>query len=187
MKTTTRPLKRSAAALLLLAFSVATARADATEDRIAGLQAKFRCPIFEYLVALHDTSPKLKDRYLIVEIVTEERYYTQCIFFSKDRKMHCEAESEFYHPRLGSYFTPERRAVLKSLGYSTRATKNNYKLERKVTGIESLYDIAALYVDTLARVFDMQLDETLKYEAPRVPIPPAGGPETKRFCQPKLS
>jgi len=101
--------------------------------------------------------------------------------------MHCEAESEFYHPELAPYFTPERRSVLKALGYSTRPSKNNYHLERRVTGIESLCEIAGLYVGTLARVFDMQLDETLRYDAPRVPLPPTGGPETQRFCQPKVS
>jgi hypothetical protein len=101
--------------------------------------------------------------------------------------MHCEAESEFYHSELAAYFTPERRAILESLGYSTKPTKNNYKLERKVTGIESLYEIAGLYVETLGRVFDMQLDETLNYTAPRVPLTPTENPQTQRFCQPKLS
>ena len=182
-----KSLKRSVATVLLVAFGAATANADTTDDRIAALQAKFRCPIFEYLVALHNTSTKLNDRYLIAEINTRERHYAQCIFYGKDKKMHCEAESPFYHSELVAYFTPERLAVLKSLGYTTKPSKNNYHLERKVTGLESLYEIAGLYVDTLARVFDLQLDETLNYTAPRVPLRPAGSPETQRFCQPKLS
>jgi len=180
-------LNRCVATVLLITFGATTANADATEDRIAALQAKFRCPIFEYLVALHDTSPKLKDRYLVAEINTKERYFTQCIFYNKDRKMHCEAESPYYDRSVSSYFTPERLAILKSLGYTTKPSKNNFHLERKVTGVESLYEIAGLYVDTLARVFDMQIYETLNYIAPRVPLKPSGSPETQRFCQPKLS
>lgn len=187
MGTIRKALRRCVGALALLAVGAASAAADTTDDRIAALQAKFRCPIFEYLVALHDTSTELKDRYLIVEINTQDRYYAQCIFYSKDRKMHCEAESEFYHPELAPYFTPKRRAALKSLGYSTKPTKNNYKLERKVTGTASLYEIAGLYVETLGRVFDMQPDETLNYNAPRVSLPPTGTAETRRFCQPKTS
>ena len=187
MGTIRKFLRRSVAAVLLVAFGAASASADATEDRIAALQVQFRCPIFEYLVALHDTSTKLKDRYLVVEIQTKERHFAQCIFYSKDRKMHCEAESPFYDAELATYFTPERLAVLKSLGYTRKPSKNNYHLERKVTGIGSLYEIAGLYVETLGRVFDMQIDEALNYRAPRVPLAPTGTPETERFCQPKLS
>src|SRR5690242_2709140 len=96
MATIPKFLRRCVATALLVAFGAASVNADATDDRIAALQAKFRCPIFEYLVTIHSTSTKLKDRYLVVEIRTKKRHYAQCVFYSKAQKMHCEAESPFY-------------------------------------------------------------------------------------------
>lgn len=70
MGTIRRFLNRWVAAVLLIAFSAATARADATDDRIAALQAKFRCPIFDYLQAVHKypTPQRMDNRFLIVTV-----------------------------------------------------------------------------------------------------------------------
>jgi hypothetical protein len=189
MKTITRPLKRSAAALLLLAFSVATARADATEDRIAALQAKFRCPIFEYLGAIRRAAHRDKEqnRFLIAEVTPGDgRYFVQCAYFDMDQKLHCEAASAYYDKRLNGYFTSERLKALGALGYSTEASSMNYYFERATANAQSLYDLAGVLVVTLGRVFDMQLDEALAYHAPLVKRLRQSKSDGK-FCTPQLS
>lgn len=183
-----RPFIKRSIAAAAIAFSVAIASANADDARIAALQTKFRCPIFEYLSAIHAARLKLKHRFLIAEIANPKAaYFTQCIFYGRDRKVHCEAESPFYNSDLIAYFTPERLAVLKSLGYSTKATKNNLHLEQSALGAAQLFEIAGLYVDTLARIFDLQIDETLTYTAPLVPKLPQPSDETARYCTPQIS
>ena len=169
-------------------FASSSVAAD-SGDRIAALQDKFRCPIFEYLMAIHKTPIKSKDRYLTAAITdpVDEKYYAQCIFYNKDRKMHCEASSPFYHEQLKTFFTRDRLGELRQLGYTTKPSKNNFHLERASANIDQLYDIAGLYVDTLARVFDMQLDETLTYHAPLVPTKPSGDPADTKYCRPMVS
>lgn len=180
-------LKRLGAGVMLAAVASGLARADADDDRIAALQAKYRCPIFEYLVAIHHAPLDKKHRFLTVEIANPNAHFTQCIFYNRDRKMHCEAESPFYQPELASYFTPARLALLKSLGYSTKASKDNFHLERSVPGIAALFEVAGLYVDTLARVFDLQIDDKLTYRSPLVPNAPQPSEETARYCAPSIS
>jgi hypothetical protein len=75
--------------------------------------------------------------------------------------IYCEASSPFYHDDLTPFFTHERLKILAQLGYTTKPTENNFHLERSSASIDEIYDVAGLYVETLARVFDMQLDETL--------------------------
>jgi hypothetical protein len=177
-----------AGTLLLVAFHP-LARADSNDDRLKRLHELYQCPIFSYLVAIHRAPLTYKDRYLVAAISgsDQEDFYAQCIFYSKDRKMHCEASSSFYHDQLKEFFTADRVKTLKGLGYTTKPSKNNYHLERKVSDLDSLYDIAGLFVETLGRVFDMQLDETLTYHAPLVKQTPQGGVEGSKFCAPMVS
>jgi hypothetical protein len=181
--------KLSAAAVLLLAVGTTNTFADSTEDRIAMLQAKFRCPIFEYLSAIHRTAHKDKEqnRFVIAEIKPGDAiYFVQCAFFDMDHKLHCEAASDYYDKRLKGYFTPERLKALGALGYSTEANSMNYYFERPTPNTQALYDIAGILVATLGRVFDMQLDETLAYHAPLIKRLRATKTDSK-FCTPQIS
>jgi hypothetical protein len=129
MGTINKALRRSVATLLLVAFGAASASADATSDRIAALQAKFRCPIFEYLTAIHRATHKDKEqnRFLIAEITPgNHQYFVQCALFDMDQKLRCEAASDFYDESLKGYFTADRLKALGALGYSTEAGKMNF-------------------------------------------------------------
>ncbi len=172
-------------------FSLGTpAWADGSDDRLQKLRDIYQCPIYSYLVAIHRTPLKYKDRYLTVAINyagRDKNLYAQCIFYDKDRKMHCEAASPFYDETLTPFFDPNRLAVLRALGYTTKPSKSNYHLEHKAPNADALYDIAGLLVETLGRVFDMQLDETLTYHAPLVKQTPEGGVDGSNLCTPKIS
>lgn len=189
METIPKLLLRSVAAAVFVAFAAASARADADEDRIAALQAKFRCPIFEYLSAIHRRAHKEKEqnRFLVAEIAASDpNYFVQCAFFDMDRQLHCEAASAYYDPRLKDYFTADRLKELGALGYSTTVSSMNYYFERRAPNAQALYDIAGIIVTTFGRVFEMQPDETLAYHAPLVKTPPVGKAEGK-FCSPLIS
>ena len=182
-------LKHLAACAFSVAIFASAAYADSSDDRLKKLHDLYQCPIFSYLVAIHRAPSSLKDRYLTLEIagLHDRKFYAQCIFYNKDRKMHCEAASPFYDTELQDFFTRERLVVLRSLGYTTKPSKNNYHLERGVKNADSLYDIAGLLVETLGRVLDMQLDERLIYHAPLVKQTPAGGIEGSKLCAPLIS
>ena len=181
--------KKLVATMVACLLFVSAARADATDDRLKRLHELYQCPIFAYLIAIHHAPLSAKDRYLTAAIAdpVDEKYYAQCIFHNRDRVMHCEASSPFYHEQLKRFFTSDRLTLLKSLGYTTKPSKNNFHLERKVPNIDALSDIAGLYVETLGRVFDMQLDETLSYHAPLVKATPEGVGEGTKHCAPMIS
>ena len=169
MATIRKILRRAVAAVLLLAVGALSVRAAATDDRLAELQAKFRCQIFDYLSAIHRTARKEKEqnRFLIAEIIPgDHRYFVQCAYFDMDSQLHCEAASAYYDKRLDGYFTSERLKALAALGYSTEASSMNYYFERPTPDAPALYAIAGIIVSTLGQVFDMQTDETLAYQAP---------------------
>jgi hypothetical protein len=189
MKVIRRYLNRCVATVLLVAFGATTVSADATNERIAALQAKFRCPIFEYLSAIHRTAHKDKEqnRFLITEITPgDHSRYVQCAFFDMDHSLHCEAASAYYDKKLNGYFTAERLKILGTFGYSTEASSKNYYFERPTPNPKALFDIAGVMVATLGSVFDMTADETLTYEAPQIkqlrPTKVDG-----KFCPPAIS
>lgn len=177
------------ATVVLVAFSAATAQAEMTENGIAALQAKFRCPIFEYLSAIHRTAHKDKEqnRFLIAEITPgDHQYFVQCAFFDMDHKLHCEAASDFYDKRLKGYFTPDRLKALGALGYSTEASSMNFYFERPTPNLQSLYETAGTLVATLGRVFEMRPDETLAFQAPLVKrLRPTKA--NAKFCTPQIT
>lgn len=157
--------------LLIGAFFASPAFADATLDRIAALQERYRCPIFAYLAAIHKTpTPQRRDnRFLIIAINhrIDERYYAQCAFDDLDRKMICEVSSPFFNPELQPYFKGARLKRVTALGYHPRH-KHNYFQWRDARTCDALYKIAGLLVETVGYIFDMQPDEGLIYEAPLV-------------------
>jgi hypothetical protein len=183
-------LRRSVATVLLVALGAVSARADATEDRIAALQAKFRCPIFNYLNAIHavPTYARTDNRYLIIIIEHrgDERYYAQCAFDNLDTRMICELDSPFFNPTMKKYFRGDKLKLIKALGYRLHR-KNNYYQWRKSLTPEDRYEIAGLLVDTIGRVFDMRADETLMYEAPLVTGTPKPIEYAAKYCEPHIS
>jgi hypothetical protein len=182
-------LQRTVLSAVVSLIFVQQVLADPVDERVAALQEKLRCPIFELLLAVHRTPLKTKERYVVIAIKTPdgEGAYTQCIFFNKDQRMHCEAASPFYNQELKSFFTKERIALLKNLGYTTRPSKNNYHLEPKIAGLDSIYAVAGLYVETLGRVFDMQPSDNIIYHAPLVPKMPPPSAESAPYCHPMVS
>jgi hypothetical protein len=190
MGTIRKSLRRSVAAVLLVALSAANARADATEDRIAALQTKFRCPIFNYLNAIHavPTYARTDNRYLIIAIAQrgDERYYAQCAFDNLDTRMICELDSPFFNPTMKKYFRGNKLKLVKALGYRLHR-KNNYYQWRKSLAPEDRYEIAGLLVETVGRVFDMGADETLMYKAPLVIGTPKSTEYAAKYCEPQVS
>jgi hypothetical protein len=190
MGTIRKDLQRAVTAALLLAIGVVSARAGTREDRIAELQAKFRCPIFDYLQAFHKypTPQRMDNRFLIVTIAHREdqRYYAQCAFDSMDTRMLCELDSPASNPTMKKYFRGEKLKLVKALGYRVDK-KNNYHQWPDARTPEALYDIAGLLVDTLGRVFEMQTDETLTYKAPLVAGTPKPTEDSRKYCGQQIS
>ena len=181
-------LKHIIVTALSFAVLTSTARADANEERLKKLHELYQCPIFSYLQAIKSANPKTEsDSFLIVEMSypSDGRFYAQCAFFDDWNQIHCEAASPHYDRRLKSYFTPQRRKLLETLGYTTRSSKNNFYTELPVSDDQALYEVAGLMVETVGRIFDMQLDERLIYHAPLVKQTPRG--EDNKFCAPMIS
>src|SRR5215469_9773177 len=157
-----RMAKHILATALVILISVTSAHADSNDERLGRLRALYQCPIFTYLAAIHrnHTAPE-QNQFLIIELSypRDHRFYTQCAFFDDSRQIHCEAGSPFYDDRLKDYFTAERLATLAALGYTTETSSKNFYWERPVADLKSLYDIAGILIETMGRVFDMQLDE----------------------------
>jgi hypothetical protein len=182
-------LKHIVVTTLLVAALATTARADSNDDRLKKLHELYQCPIFSYLQAIKRATPKTEqDSFLIVEMSypNDGRFYAQCAFFDDWTQLHCEAASPHYDKRLKAYFTPQRRQVLDMLGYTTRSSKNNFYVELPASDDQSLYGVAGLIVETVGRVFDMQLDERLIYHAPLVTQMPRGS-DGDKFCAPMVS
>lgn len=190
MGTIRKALRQLVAAVLLLAIGAASVRADATEDRIAELQEKYRCPIFDYLQAIHKypTPQRTDNRFLIVTIEHrgDQRYYAQCAFDSMDTRMLCELDSPAFNPVMKKYFRGNKLKLVKALGYRVHK-KNNYYQWRDARSPEALYGIAGLLVDTVGRVFDMQADETLTYQAPLVTGMPKATEDSHKYCGQQIS
>jgi hypothetical protein len=183
-------LRRAIATMVLVTFGATSAMADATEDRVAALQVKFRCPIFDYLEAIHKypTPERTDNRFLIITIEHrgDQRYYAQCAFDNMDTRMLCELDSPASNPVMKKYFRGNKLKLVKSLGYRLHR-KNNYYQLRDARTPEALYDIAGLLVDTVGRVFDMQVNETLTYQAPLVTGTPKPTDDSHKYCGQQIS
>jgi len=190
MGTNRKILRRSVATVLLLAVGASSARADAIDDRVAALQAKFRCPIFKYLEAIHNyPTPKRTDnRFLIIMIAhrVDERYYAQCAYDSMDARMLCELDSPFFNPSVKKYFRGDKLKLVKSLGYRLHQ-KNNYYQWRDAQTAERRFEIAGLLVETVARVFDMGANEELMYKAPLLLPGSQRIAPLRETCEPQIS
>lgn len=171
-------------AILLI---ITSARADSNDERLRRLHDLYQCPIFSYLMAIHHAAINLQNRYLVLVIDhrVDERFYAQCAFEKQDRRMHCEVSSPHFND-VTQYFRGEHLAIVKSLGYRARKNDNFYQ-KRDARGPEALYQIAGLLINTLGKVFDMQPDEGLIYDAPLVKRSPENGIEGSKFCAPTIS
>ena len=166
-------------AILMLAVTLATptlaARADPSlQQQLDTLQEKYRCPITEYLLAIHRRPLSQKHRFLVLSPLIAEGY-VQCLFFDKDRQIDCEAASGFYDPDMANVKTPAKLAALAALGFSTDASAGNFVQQRPVPAADALYGVAGMLVETLVRVYDLQTGDVLRFEAPLVPRPPLPG------------
>jgi hypothetical protein len=190
MGTIRKSLRRSVATILLAAFSATIARAGAADDRIAALQAKFRCPIFKYLEAIHDypTPERTDNRFLIIMIAhrVDERYYAQCAYDSGDARMICEIDSPFFNPSMKKYFRGDKLKLVKALGYRLHRKSNYYQYHDAKTP-EARYEIAGLLIETIGRVFDMRADEELLYKAPLLFPGSQRIAPLRETCEPRIS
>jgi hypothetical protein len=183
---------------MAIALRVVAAQAETVEQRLMKaepplqqrldtLQSKYRCPITAYLSEIHRRPLKEKDRYLILWISPRPEIYVQCMFFDDDRQIHCEAASGYYGEKLPSFMTPSKFAALAAFGFSTDAAVGNFVHERAVPDVDALYDIAGLLIETLVRVYDMAIDDVLRYQAPLVPSPPRPLTGRGRHCPALIS
>lgn len=144
------------------------------QQRLDGLQEKYRCPITEYLLAIHRRPLAQKHRFLVLSPLLAEGY-VQCLFFDKDRQIDCEAASGFYDPEMVNVKTPAKLAALAALGFSIDASAGNFVQQRPVRSDGALYDVAGMLVETLVRVYDFAAGDVLRFKAPLVPRPPLPG------------
>jgi hypothetical protein len=100
--------------------------------------------------------------------------------------MLCELDSPPSNPVMKKYFRNNKLKLVKSLGYRLHR-KNNYYQVRDARTPEALYDIAGLLVDTVGRVFDMQVNETLTYQAPLVTGTPKPTDDSRKYCGQQIS
>jgi hypothetical protein len=103
-----------------------------------------------------------------------------------DSRMLCELDSPFFNPTVKKYFRGKKLELIKSLGYKPHR-KNNYYQWRDARTPEALYDVAGLLVDTVGRVFDMGVDETLIYKAPLVSGTPKPTEDSRKYCGQQIS
>ena len=134
------------------------------------LLARHQYDIAAYLVAIHRQPLKREDRYLILCPQSRPAFYVQCCLDDADRKVLCECVSGYFNEAIVP--TPERLAALVALGFGTDASEDNYKQERLLKGAQSYLQLAALLIETLARICDLQPSEILAYDAPLVPERP---------------
>ena len=180
-------IKRIVASLLTFMMSLSTVRADTDDDRLKKLHDLYQCPIFSYLVAIHRQPLVRENRYLSLEIAhrVDHRFYAQCAFEDEDRRMHCEVSSPFFNKVMTPYFRGDRLKIVKALGYR-RQPKDNYYQKRDAQDLRSLFQIAGLLIETEGRLFDMEPDEGLNYDAPLVIGRPTDVTEGG-FCAPMIS
>jgi len=184
------------AIIIVLLFTVA--RADTIEQRLLRnepplpqrldtLQSKYRCPITAYLTEIHRRPLAKKDRYLILWSAGRPEFYVQCMFFDKDREIHCEAASGYYGEKIAGFATPTKLAALAALGFSTDASAGNFVQERPAADVEALYDIAGMLVESLVRVYDMGTADLLLHNAPLAPLAPRYLIDGSRHCPALIS
>lgn len=162
------------AAILAMPGLAARAEPAALQHRLDALQEKYRCPITEYLLAIRRRPLARKRRFLVLSPLIAEGY-VQCLFFDKDRQIDCEAASGYYDPDMADVKTPAKLAALAALGFATDASAGNFVQQRPVSSDGALYDVAGMLVETLARVYDLDPDDLLRFDAPLVPRPPLPG------------
>lgn len=159
-------LARTVAIAVIVALLGREARADTIEQRLMTgeprlqqrldtLQAKYRCPITANLTEIRRRPLAQPHRFLILSTMARPEFYVQCLFFDKDRQIDCEGASGYYYDKIAGFATPPKLVALAALGFSTDVSAGNFVRQRPVTNPDSLYDIAGMLVETLARVYDL--------------------------------
>ena len=150
-------------------------REPSSDHRLDELIDRWRCPVAAYIDKVHRRSQKLDHRYLALWAKHRPDFYVQCIFHDGDRQIFCEAASGFYRyaDRIGSFATAQRLDALAGLGFSTDGSRGNFSQDRDFRGAE---EAAPLMIETLARVFELDIGDVLEFSAPLV---------TKRKAKPR--
>jgi uncharacterized protein YwqG len=134
---------------------------------LAALLAREQYKVAASLLHIHRQPLKAENRYLILWPEARPAFYVQCCLDDQDRKVLCECVSGYFNAELVA--TPERLAALVALGFGTDASKDNYKQERPLQGVQSYLHLAALLIETLVRICDFLPGEDLIRDAPLVP------------------
>lgn len=175
-------VRRLLLALTVVLLTLPSLAATPLQQRLDKLQEKYRCQITAYLRAIRARPLTVKHRFLIIERMARSEYYVQCLFYDNDSNIDCEAVSGYYNPDLTGFATPAQLAALAALGFSTDASAGNFAQQRPVPNDGALYDIAGMLVETLVRVYDLQIDDLLVFHAPLVPFPPPPRWNGDRHC-----
>lgn len=161
---------------LIVSFLVqAVAQADAPRADLRALLLKYRCPIYDRLVRIHDAGDPASDRHRFIAIGVPDGHYVQCIFHDRTRKLYCEAASGFYEAPPGArrtaYLPPAAIAGLGRLGFSTDDSHGNFSLDRDVGDNPDYMALADLMLGALYAGYDARADMKLKIDAPFAPLP----------------
>ena len=154
-----------AAVALLLAVQSSNSRAQSSQPidrRVEAVLAKWQCPIAGYIEKIH-RSPAEKHRFLVLVTAERPELYVQCMLYDKDARIRCEAASGYYFEKIKGFASERRLAALTRLGFSTDATHGNFSLDKPFTGADAS---AKLFLETMARVFDLKVRDRLRYSAP---------------------
>jgi hypothetical protein len=160
-----------AAAIVMFARASPAAAASATD--LTAFIAAYRCDVVERLRMIHANTTSKDDRFLIIGLQDTSEAYVQCLFNDDDSKIFCEAASGFYlqkedQPRRFR-MTPQALAALARLGFSTDASKGNYRRMIDLTGSSDFTAIADLLLSALYQGYGAGLDSRLIWEAPLAP------------------
>jgi hypothetical protein len=148
-------------------------RADAPDLR--ALLIKYRCPIYDRLVRIHDAGDVTSDRHRFIVISLPDEHYVQCIFHGSARMFYCEASTGFYETKQGARRTAflSRAAVerLAELGFSKDDTKGNLSLDRDIGTDPDYQSLADLMLTALYVGYGARAGMELKIDAPFAPHP----------------
>ena len=171
-------LKRSFGLLFACAVLFATAQSVADDRRPAALRAlieRYRCPIYDRLVRIHDAGDPASDRDRYIAISVPDGHYVQCKFHDRVMWLYCEAASGFYEAAPGAprtaHLPPAAIAGLARLGFSTDDSAGNFRLDREVGARPDYRALADLILTALHVGYDAQASMELRIDAPFAPLP----------------
>ena len=106
-------------------------RAHAAEpDGLSGFVATYQCSLAGLIakIAANRNMDDTQDRFIILSLPRPIAAYVQCAFDHRDREGVCEASSGYFNiVREQPHFTPDQRAALARLGFSTDGSHGNFR------------------------------------------------------------